>query len=234
LAEAGARVALVSRKREHLEPAAERIRASGGAALAVAADVRAYEEVERAIAATGTVRGPTFVIPDAIDVSELERLAESSPRDVDLVVAANKSPELGARLAARLARPGRTIDVIDERVPRSELLARLARGRTALLLPNTKEGFYLPAVEAMALGALVVCPDCIGNRSYCLSEVNCLRPDYDEEAIFAAAERALERRAQLAELVERGRETARRHDLRAERDAFQRILLRAGEIWASA
>src|SRR5438067_13879990 len=52
LAEAGARVALVSRKREHLEPAAERIRAAGGAALAVAADGRAYEEVERAIATT--------------------------------------------------------------------------------------------------------------------------------------------------------------------------------------
>lgn len=51
-AEAGARVALVSRKMEHLEPAAERIRAAGGEAFAVAADVREYDEVERAIAAT--------------------------------------------------------------------------------------------------------------------------------------------------------------------------------------
>jgi 2,4-dienoyl-CoA reductase [(3E)-enoyl-CoA-producing], peroxisomal len=52
LAEAGARVALVSRKMEHLEPAAEAIRAAGGDALAVAADVRNAEEVERAIALT--------------------------------------------------------------------------------------------------------------------------------------------------------------------------------------
>src|SRR3954470_9258626 len=52
LAEAGARVALVSRKLEHLEPAAEKIRAGGGEAVAVAADVRHMEEVERAIAAT--------------------------------------------------------------------------------------------------------------------------------------------------------------------------------------
>jgi peroxisomal 2,4-dienoyl-CoA reductase len=52
LAEAGARVALVSRKLEHLEPAAERIRAAGGEALAITADVRNMEEVERAIAAT--------------------------------------------------------------------------------------------------------------------------------------------------------------------------------------
>ena len=52
LAEAGARVALVSRKLEHLEPAAEKIRAAGGEAIAVAADVRSMEEVERAMAAT--------------------------------------------------------------------------------------------------------------------------------------------------------------------------------------
>src|SRR3954453_16074808 len=52
LSEAGARVALVSRKLEHLEPAAERIRAAGGESVAVAADVRQMEEVERAVAAT--------------------------------------------------------------------------------------------------------------------------------------------------------------------------------------
>lgn len=52
LAESGARVALVSRKLENLEPAAAAINANGGEALAVAADVRHPEEVEQAIAAT--------------------------------------------------------------------------------------------------------------------------------------------------------------------------------------
>lgn len=52
LAEAGASVALVSRKLEHLEPAAAAINEHGGKAFAVAADVRIPEEVERAIAAT--------------------------------------------------------------------------------------------------------------------------------------------------------------------------------------
>ncbi|HEY0083283.1 MAG TPA: SDR family NAD(P)-dependent oxidoreductase, partial [Pyrinomonadaceae bacterium] len=52
LSEAGTRVALVSRKLENLEPAAELIRAAGGEALAVACDVRQAEEVERAVAAT--------------------------------------------------------------------------------------------------------------------------------------------------------------------------------------
>jgi peroxisomal 2,4-dienoyl-CoA reductase len=52
LAEAGARVALVSRKLEHLEPAAAKINEAGGEAMAVAADVRDYAAVERALAAT--------------------------------------------------------------------------------------------------------------------------------------------------------------------------------------
>jgi 2,4-dienoyl-CoA reductase [(3E)-enoyl-CoA-producing], peroxisomal len=51
LAEAGARVALVSRKMEHLEPAARAINDAGGEAFAVAADVRDYGQVERSVAA---------------------------------------------------------------------------------------------------------------------------------------------------------------------------------------
>ena len=49
-AEAGASVALVSRKLEHLQPAAEAINANGGKAVAVVADVRQPAEVENAVA----------------------------------------------------------------------------------------------------------------------------------------------------------------------------------------
>ena len=50
LSEAGARVVLVSRNAEHLEPAAAAINANGGEAIAVVADVRKPDEVEQAIA----------------------------------------------------------------------------------------------------------------------------------------------------------------------------------------
>src|SRR5678815_2538834 len=52
LAEAGAAVALVSRKLDHLEPAAKAINENGGKAIAVAADVRQPEDVEKAVAQT--------------------------------------------------------------------------------------------------------------------------------------------------------------------------------------
>src|SRR5436305_4641879 len=86
LAEAGARVALVSRKREHLEPAAERIRAAGGAALAVAADVRAYEEVERAIATTVVEFGGIDIVVNGAAGNFLCRAEELSPNGFGTVV----------------------------------------------------------------------------------------------------------------------------------------------------
>ncbi|MBC7933648.1 MAG: SDR family NAD(P)-dependent oxidoreductase, partial [Rubrivivax sp.] len=52
LAEAGARVALVSRRAENLEPAAAKINDAGGEAFPFAADVRDFAQVERAVAAT--------------------------------------------------------------------------------------------------------------------------------------------------------------------------------------
>ena len=50
----------------------------------------------------------------------------------------------------------------------------MARARVTLYLPNRLEGFYIPALEGMALGTLVVCPDSVGNRSYCRDGENCL------------------------------------------------------------
>src|ERR1044072_9615396 len=51
-AEAGASVALVSRKMDHLQPAADAINNNGGKALAVVADVRQPEEIEKPVGQT--------------------------------------------------------------------------------------------------------------------------------------------------------------------------------------
>jgi glycosyltransferase involved in cell wall biosynthesis len=191
-------------------------------------------EVTRAIERTGSVRGPIFTIPDAIDFEAVARHASPAKRDIDLLVVANKQPERGAAVRARLERPDRRIDVVDTRIPRAELLDLVGRAVVTVLMPNPKEGFYLPAVEAMALGTVVVCPDCIGNRSFCIDGSNCFRPPYEEEAIAAAAEEALRRRDDLATMVEDGLRTARKHDLADERRAFLEILERVDELWAAA
>jgi peroxisomal 2,4-dienoyl-CoA reductase len=86
LSEAGARVALVSRKMEHLEPAAEKIRAAGGEAIAVAADVRHMEEVERAIAATLEKFGKLDIVVNGAAGNFLCAAEELSPNGFGTVV----------------------------------------------------------------------------------------------------------------------------------------------------
>ena len=108
----------------------------------------------------------------------------------------------------------------------------MGRAGVTLLLPNPKEGFYLPALEAMALRTIVVCPDCIGNRSFCIDGSNSFRPAYEDDAVVEAAENALAHRSDLAPMLEKGLGTARDHDLAHERKAFLKILARVDELWA--
>jgi peroxisomal 2,4-dienoyl-CoA reductase len=107
LAEAGANVALVSRRMEHLEPAANAINearlaargtsptvregsvtenASIGEALAVAADVRNPEEVEKAIAATVERFGKVDIIVNGAAGNFLCAADELSPNGFGTVV----------------------------------------------------------------------------------------------------------------------------------------------------
>ena len=92
LAEAGAKVALVSRSLEHLEPAAKAINDAGGAnstigeALAVAADVRKPDEVEKAIAATVERFGKIDIVVNGAAGNFLCKAEELSPNGFGTVV----------------------------------------------------------------------------------------------------------------------------------------------------
>ena len=190
-------------------------------------------EVAETIERTGRVRGPVFTIPDAIDLERLARFARNGPRDLDLVVVANKQPEAGHAILEQLRDHGRS-EIVDVRSPRHIVLDLMGRAAVTVFVPNPLEGFYIPALEGMALGTIVVCPDCVGNRSFCLDLENCFRPDHDVDAIVGAAREALARRGELGAMVERAGETAARHDLRRERKAFLEILERVDELWPEA
>jgi peroxisomal 2,4-dienoyl-CoA reductase len=86
LAEAGARVALVSRKMEHLEPAVEKIRALGGEAFAVVADVRNMEEVEKAVGLTVEKFGKLDIVVNGAAGNFLCPAEELSPNGFGTVV----------------------------------------------------------------------------------------------------------------------------------------------------
>ena len=85
-AEAGASVALVSRKMEHLEPAAEAINANGGKAIAIAADVRQPEQVENAVARTIEAFGKIDIVVNGAAGNFLCAAEELSPNGFGTVV----------------------------------------------------------------------------------------------------------------------------------------------------
>src|SRR5215216_4726072 len=86
LAEAGASVALVSRKLEHLQPAADAINERGGKAIAVAADVRQPEAVAEAVAQTIEKLGKIDIVVNGAAGNFLCAAEELSPNGFGTVV----------------------------------------------------------------------------------------------------------------------------------------------------
>ncbi len=189
------------------------------------------DEVAAALRATGLTNGPVVVIPNAVDLEELP-VADAAAPGVDVLVAALKQPALGREVGGHLELPGRRVDVLDRRLPRAEFLDRIRSARITVFLPNRTEGFYLPALEGMAVGTLVVCPDCVGNRSFCLPGQNSFRPGYALDELVDDAEAALALPLdQVERLRANARNTAEAQSLIREREAFLGVLRDLDRLW---
>ena len=168
------------------------------------------EPVQAALVATGRCNGPVVTIRNALDPDLLT--CEGARKEISAAIVAVKQPRLAEALGAALVRAGIDVDVI-HRCDRPVFLSRIARARVVVTLPQEREGFYLPALEAMALGCLVVCPDAVGNRGYCEPGVNCLMPAaFTFEALLETAQAALSLPdGARAAMVLAARATARAH-----------------------
>jgi len=183
--------------------------------------------VADAILATGRVRGPVLVIEAALN---LPAIPDQGTRH-GIFIDAIKQPDAGRRLAAALG--NHRVRLSNTRLSRQDYAAALAGAEIAVLLPHATEGFYLPALEAMASGCAVVVPDCIGNRAYLEPGHNALVPDGEPGLTDAVLH--LSSNPQLrARLAEAGKSTAARFELSAERRAFHGVLDSLGERWADA
>jgi glycosyl transferase family 1 len=189
-------------------------------------------ELEQALRADGSAVGPVFTIPIGLDLDSLPAERAPEERDLDCTILAVKDRALGRSLAKRLKAGGRRVLLVERLLERAELLDAIARARVSVHLPAADEGAYLPALESMALGTLVVCPDCVGNRSFCRDGETCAVPTREEGALLAATEGLLELDPDAAEAMRlAGHATVATHALAAERAGFLEILDRAEELW---
>jgi hypothetical protein len=91
-----------------------------------------------------------------------------------------------------------------------------------LSTPSPEEGFYLPGLEAMASGAIVVSPDARGNLVYCEFGKNCVLADYDSVASYVSAVQKVRAMPSsvLAQIRSEGYLTASRYSLMEEEKRF--------------
>ena len=190
------------------------------------------EEVAAAIKETKEVNGPIFVIPNGIEITSLPRGKRFEDRTTDLLICGLKAPDLARPAYTTFAAPNRVVRWLIEWIPRNDYLKRVADARITLFLPRPSEGFYLPPLEGMACGTTVVCPDCVGNRGFCVDGVNCFRPAYDESSIQSAVASALQQNeGDRIKMQKAAHTTAGQHSLESERASFHNLLKRVDELW---
>ena len=183
--------------------------------------------VADALVASGRVNGEMVVIPNGVDLVDAQTIVPA-PKPGTLFIGGLKNPDFARALAERL-HARLQIDLCCDLVPRGEFLARLGRSSLAVLLPYPAEGYFLPAVEAMALRVPTVTADCIGNRGFCVHEQSCLLADYTIDSMAAAVLRLADDPFLCERLRQGGQVMAAGQTLASERRQFQSHLARIFE-----
>lgn len=186
--------------------------------------------VREAIDATGEVRGPVLTIPAAVDTRQLASFATATQR-YEVCIDAVKQVDFGLRLAAALSERGVQVRLLDERLPREEYLAALASAAVVVALPGAVEGFYLPGLETMAMGRVLVQPDCLGSREYLRDGVNALGPPAELMALVSAVVQLLKFPDRRERLAQAAMATAAEFDIAVERGRVHALLDRIDELW---
>ena len=199
------------------------------------------QEIADAIAATGGANGPVLTIPNATDVSPFSpaeagsAAAEFHKRRYPLTIVGYKRPSLAQSLSKRLDAAGIEHLLISECLDRRAFLSLLAESGAIVCIPFAREGFYLPPLEAMASGCLMVTLDCIGNRGFCRHEGNCLIAKDNVESLFETTKRVLATSIRERERMHRcARNTAVEHSLEVERARFHAVLHDIDRLWREA
>ena len=136
---------------------------------------------------------------------------------------------VGDEVARILADDGRfEFRAIREPVGWKELRELYHWSDVFLATPLVEEGFYMPGLEAMAAGAVVISSDAGGNRAYCRFGENCVGVGFEDAGGYVEALKSL--REGSAEEVERlrgaGYEGIKLHTLEHERERFGEFMER--------
>lgn len=189
------------------------------------------QEVANAIKATGKVNGPIITIPGGHSIPDLAPVEKNH----GIIILGNKQPKLAREINSILINRGIQTLLIDHYIDRDMLYDAMNQSQIAVLLPQEKEGLYLPALEAMKYCNVTIVPDCVGNRSFCFENKNCLMPDYTIDDINLACEKALDLlndKTALEIIRQESIKTLNYHTLERERHDFLNVMLQIDQLWS--
>ncbi|WP_034157026.1 glycosyltransferase family 4 protein [Sphingomonas sp. ERG5] len=168
--------------------------------------------------------GPIHVVPIGMDPAFLALRRPRKRHRITILGA--KQHDFAALLAERLRTLGHAPLLLDGAWrPHADQAAIILATDILVALPIRAEGFYLPAIEGMAAGCVVICSDVTGNRGHCIAGRTCLQPEFgDLDAHVEAVRRALTDQPLRSRLLQGGRAMAARHSKAAERRAFHAVL----------
>lgn len=176
-------------------------------------------------------RGLHEVIPLGHDLGYFRRDRQGGlSRPIRVAHTAWKS-DVGDRVQAHLAEDGDTrftFRAIRESVDWAALRDLYHWADVFLCAPNPEEGFYMPGLEAMEAGCLVVTPDVGGNMAYCRPDDNCLLVGFEQVEDYLAAldQLASWDQTRIDQVRAAGHDSTAPFDLDDERRAFGGFLER--------
>jgi glycosyltransferase involved in cell wall biosynthesis len=177
------------------------------------------QPIADAILATGQINGPLYVIPNGLQIPD--EINKFTHKKEHILIGAWKNIPLGTQIAKRAQDMGYMVDLLTRPIPKNIFLEKLKEARIAILLPLPVEGFYLPGLEAMALGTPVIMPDCIGNREYARHAENCLIATPDD---IISAIHYFDTPGELLRIQLAGLDTAKHYTMDLEYERFFKVL----------
>jgi glycosyltransferase involved in cell wall biosynthesis len=166
------------------------------------------------------------VIPIGHDFGYFSTERESGLHSPVRVAYTGWKSDLGARLERKLSSEKFEVRGISHHVSWQELSELYRWADVFLSTPGPEEGLYLPGLEAMAAGAIVITPDAGGNMAYCRPGDNCVLVGLEQVDDYADALASVSGwdDERIRSVRASARRTTEEFDLSREREAFGAFL----------
>ncbi len=168
--------------------------------------------------------GPVLYVPNGVSTEGIEFI-EDEDKTYDVAVVGQKNPSLAKEIYVNLKRLNLKVILLDNWLSKKEFQERLADVKFTIHLPKAVEAHYIPAIESMMLGSVVIMPHCTGNASYAINLETCLVTEYTLESIVEATVKAQKLNKELLNSIKnRAFHATQLFSMRSERKNIERAL----------